>query len=50
MLAHGELAVYADIDDVENGDGVATSVGDVGVFAVVGRVLGKVVGAAGSEE
>ena len=46
VVADGELAVAAEIDDVEDGDGVAGGVGDVGVFAVVGWVLGEVVGAA----
>src|ERR1035438_4433632 len=43
VLANGQFTVYADIDGVEDGDGSAAAVGDVGVLAVVGGVLWEVV-------
>ena len=49
ILADGDFAVEAHVDHVEDGDGAAAAVGDVGVFAVVGRVLGEVVRAAAGE-
>ena len=49
ILADGQFAVEAHIDHVEDGDGAAAAVGDVGIFAVVGRVLREVVRAAGGE-
>ncbi len=49
ILAYGEFAVEAHVDRVDDGDGAALAVGDVGVFAIVGRVLGEVVMAAGGE-
>jgi hypothetical protein len=47
VLADGDFAVEAEIDYVEDGDGVALAVGDVGVFAEIGWVLGEFVGVAG---
>ena len=49
-MADGQLAIDADVDHVENRDGVAASVGYVDVLAVVGRVLREVVGAASGDE
>jgi hypothetical protein len=46
-LADGDFAVETEIDYVEDRDGAALAVGDVGVFAVVGWVLGEIVGLAG---
>jgi len=35
VLADGELAVTAQINHIEDGDSVASAVGDVGKFAIV---------------
>jgi len=44
--AYLEGAVLAEIDDVEDGDGVGGSVGDVGEFAITGGDVGEVAAAA----
>jgi len=49
VLAHGDFAVEAEIDDVKDRDSAALAVGDVGVFAVVGRVLRELVVVTGGE-
>jgi hypothetical protein len=49
ILAYGKFAVEAHVDCVEDGDGAALAVGDVGVFAKVGWVLREVVMVAGRE-
>ena len=45
-----EGAVLAEVDEVEDGDGVGGAVGDVGELAVAGRSIGEVVVAAACEE
>jgi hypothetical protein len=45
-LSDCNYAILAKIHQVQHCDGCATAVGDVGVFAIVGIVLGKVVLAA----
>jgi hypothetical protein len=49
ILTHGQLAIQAHIHHVKDGDRAAATVGDIGIFAIVGLVLGKVVGAAGGK-
>ncbi len=49
ILADRQFAIDPHIDHVVDGYRSAAAVGDVGVFAVVWRELGKVVGAAGGE-
>src|SRR5579883_3418965 len=44
-----EYAVLAEIDQIKNGDSVTSAAGDVGVLAVIGRELRKVVWTAGGE-
>jgi hypothetical protein len=48
-VADGHLAIDANVDHVEHRDGVAASVGHVGVLAIVRRVLREVVGTASDE-
>ena len=42
VLADGEFAVAPQIHDIEDGDGIASAVGDIGKFAIVGGILREI--------